>query len=152
MNKLLHRLNFSFKKPKVVPGKVDTQKQEEFIEFYNQLKSSLLDGEKIYFGDGAHPTHNNAPSYGRIKKGEEKEILTNSGRQRINLNGAICLDGQEVIVNAENTINQDAMIKLLEQLRENNPDGEKIYFILDNAPYNRAYQVLAYPITFFRKN
>ena len=47
MNKLLHRLNFSFKKPKVVPGKVDTQKQEEFIEFYNQLKSSLLDGEKM---------------------------------------------------------------------------------------------------------
>jgi len=33
------------------------------------------------------------------------------------------------------------MIKLLEQLRENNPGGEKIYFILDNAPYNRAYQV-----------
>lgn len=144
MKDLLHRLGFSFKKPKVVPGKADAQKQEDFIKFYEKIKNSLTEGEKIYFADGAHPHHNNTPSYGWIKKGEEKEILTNSGRQRVNLNGAICLDKLEVIVNQEPTINQEAMVRLLEKLREKNPGLQKIYVILDNAPYNRAYWVQSF--------
>ncbi|MBF0207317.1 MAG: IS630 family transposase, partial [Oligoflexia bacterium] len=144
MKDLLHRLGFSFKKPKVVPGKSDKEKQEEFINSYEDLKESLSEGEKIYFADAAHPSHNNNPVHGWIKKGEEKEILTNSGRQRINLNGALCLDGLEIMVNTETTINQDAMKNLLERLRKANPIGDKIYVILDNATYNRAYEVQSF--------
>ena len=34
---LLHRLGFVYKKPKHVPGKLDPQKQEEFVAEYEKL-------------------------------------------------------------------------------------------------------------------
>jgi len=53
----------------------------------------LVDGLNIsYFMDGTHPQHNTVSSYGWIKRGEEKETKSNSGRQRLNINGAINIE------------------------------------------------------------
>ncbi len=51
---LLHRLRFIYKKPKLVPGKLDPKKQEEFKYQYQLLKKSLEQGEAIYFMDSVH--------------------------------------------------------------------------------------------------
>lgn len=47
--KLLHRLGFSYKKPKLIPGKIDLDKQEEFKLQYSLLKGNLAKDENIYF-------------------------------------------------------------------------------------------------------
>ena len=82
MTNLLHRLGFSFKKPKGVPGKADRKEQEKFVKKYNKVKSQ---GGLIYFADATHPMFNTALNYGRIKKGTDFEVKTNSGRKRLNI-------------------------------------------------------------------
>ena len=48
----------------------------------NEIKKELKDGDKIYFLDAVHPQHNSMPAYAWIETGQDKEILTNTGRQR----------------------------------------------------------------------
>lgn len=145
-NNLLHRLGFSFKKAKGVPGKAKKNDQEEFIEKYNSLKRK----GKIYFGDAIHPLHNaihplhNAIlASGWIRKGEEKEkeVFTNSGRNRVNVFGAISIGELDVVTRRYDTINQVSVCNFLKALREKNPNGEKLYFILDRGPCNKALSV-----------
>jgi len=71
---LLHRLGFSYKKPTHVPGKQDPAQQRAFLEEYEHIKASKGQNDPIYFADATHPQHNSIPSYGWIKKGQEKEL------------------------------------------------------------------------------
>jgi len=137
----LHRLGFSYKKTKIVPSKADKEKQEKFVEKYEELKNNLKPNEKIYFMDGVHPTHNVMPAYGWIKKGKDKEVKSNSGRQRINLNGVYCPDDNEIIIRGYETINSETTIKLLQEIEEKHPELDKIYIIRDNARYYTAHMV-----------
>ena len=89
MTAWLHAQGFSYKKPAVVPGKANREAQEQWIKTYEELKASLQPDEAICFTDGVHPTHNTKTTYGWIRKGERKEVRTNTGRQRLNLSGAI---------------------------------------------------------------
>jgi transposase len=138
MTHLLHRMRFSYKKTKVIPGKVNLEKQEQFKKEYQALKTTKKPEDKIYFVDASHPHHNNRPFYGWIYKGEEKAIKTNSGRKRINLNGALNLEDMDITVLSEETINTYAMMRLILTLEEKQPTG-KLYLILDNARYNHSY-------------
>jgi len=88
--------------------------------------------------DGVHPTHNVMPSYGWIKKGEDKEVKSNTGRQRINLNGLYCPLDNEIIIRDDNTINSQSTIKLLQEMEKKHPELDKIYVIRDNARYYTA--------------
>jgi hypothetical protein len=38
-----------------VPGKLDSQSQQEFIAYYEQLKKTKGENDPIYFGDAVHP-------------------------------------------------------------------------------------------------
>lgn len=136
-NNLLHRLGFSFKKAKGIPGKAVKKKQEDFLLFYNFIKFSLGNG-KIYFGDATHPLHNSILSSGWIKKGEDKEVLTNSGRNRLNIFGAISINDLDVVTKSYDTINQFSVCDFILSLRQKNPTGEKIYLILDQGPSNKC--------------
>ena len=137
MTHLLHRLHFTYKKTKVIPGKLNLEKQEEFKKEYEKLKAAKKPQDKIYFLDACHPHHNNKPFYGWIYKGEEKAIKTNSGRKRVNLNGALSLEDMNITVLSEETINRYAMMRLLLTLEEKQPTGE-IHLIMDNASYNHS--------------
>lgn len=55
MTHLLHRLSFVYKKTKVIPGKVDLAKQEQFKKEYADLKQNKRPEDKIYFVDASHP-------------------------------------------------------------------------------------------------
>lgn len=134
---LLHRLGFVYKKTKLIPGKANPEKQEEFIREYRKIKENKAPDDKIYFIDGAHPIHNSVKGYAWIKKGKDKEIPSNTGRKRLNLNGAYCVDDQRVVVREDPMINAQSTIKLLTQLMAAQPEG-KLWVIADNAKYYRA--------------
>ncbi len=136
-------MGFVYKKPKLVPGKADKKKQEEFIKSYKETKSKMTDKDQLYFMDSTHPTHNNYPAYGWILKGKVKNIKTNSGRKRLNLNGAFSLKGYSVVINEEKTINTKAIIRLFSKLKEKHKKG-KIYLILDNASYHHSKETKAW--------
>jgi transposase len=138
MTHLLHRLHFVYKKTKVIPGKLNSLEQKAFKKEYETLKQTKNPEDKIYFVDASHPHHNNKPFYGWIYKGEEKAIKTNSGRKRVNLNGALNLEDMKITVLSEETINTHAMMRLILTLEEKQPEGE-MYLILDNASYNHSY-------------
>lgn len=145
MVQLLRRLEFRYKKPKKVPGKADAKKQHEFIdETYTEIKNSLGENDKVYFIDGVHPSHNPVASYGWIRKGVTKELKTNTGRKRININGALSLEKFDLVYREDETINGESTIQLLKQIEEKNPLSDQIYAIYDNARYYRSKQVSEY--------
>ncbi len=122
-------------------------RQKEGIRDYEGLKDFLGPKDRICFVDGMHPYHNAMPARGWIEKGSNKEIPTNTGRERMNLNGVLCLntpDGPEIIVREEERINGPAMVELLKEIEGKNPEAERIVLILDNAPYNRSKRVKEY--------
>ena len=136
---LLHSLGFVYKKAKAVPGKANIKEQELFIKKYLRLKQKS-EG-KIYFADSVHPQHNAIISYGWIKKGEEFEIPSNTGRYHLNINGAIDIESMEIVTRTCQWVDADAICQLLKALRAKNSSGEVIHLIMDNARYNRSSKV-----------
>ncbi len=140
MTSLLHQMGFSYKKPKHIPGKANKKAQGEFIEKYNEFKETKSAEDHIYFMDGVHPLHNSQPAYGWIKKGKEQVLKTNTGRMRVNLNGAYNIEEHKAIIREDESINSQSTIALLEQMLKEQPLGI-LYIILDNAKYYRSQLV-----------
>lgn len=133
---LLHQLGFSYKKTKLVPCEADKEKQEKFVEHLNTLLEGLKAEEIIYFADAVHPQHNTKSSYAWIAKGEEKEVLSVSGRQRINLNAVInAQNPSELIMVEGKTIHADNTWELYQKIEALHPEKEPIFIICDNARY-----------------
>jgi transposase len=89
---LLHRLGLEYHKPSVIPRKLDKEKQKAFIESYDNLLNSLADNEAVLFADAVHPTHAARPAGCWAPSQEKLAIEQTSGRQRINIHGAIDLE------------------------------------------------------------
>jgi transposase len=64
MTALLHRLDFVYKKPKLVPGKADPAAQEAFLVDYKKLQQNKGGNDVICFMDAVHPQHNPVVAYG----------------------------------------------------------------------------------------
>lgn len=142
---LLHKLGFVYKKTKRVPGKADPEAQEIFInETYKEIKEIKGEHDRIYFMDGVHPQHNSMPAYGWIKKGITREIPSNTGRSRININGAIDIESLDLIHREDESINADSTIALFRQIEEKNQSAKQIFIIGDNARYYRSKSVKEY--------
>jgi len=138
---LLKRLGYVYKKPKVIPGKANPEAQRKFLDDYEALKNKLKADDKILFMDGVHPQHNTVAAYGWIKKGQEKEIKSNSGRQRLNINGALDINACKVTVTYEETLNSITVLCLLKKLRKVYKKAGKLYIICDNAGYYKTETV-----------
>jgi transposase len=134
---LLHRMGYSYKKPKHVPGKANQNAQEEFIKEYKKLKQDKAPDDQIYFVDGVHPLHNSQPAYGWMKKDCDYTIKSNTGRQRININGALNLHDLQVVFRVDDTIDSDSAINLFKQILIKQKKG-MVYVILDNARYYKS--------------
>ena len=135
---LLHRLGLEYHKPEIIPRKLDEDKQKSFIESYDNLLNSLADNEAVLFADAVHPTHA-AQSVGCwAPRGEKLAIEQTSGRQRINIHGAIDLEtGQTRMIEAL-TIDAASTIKLLQSIEALYPLLALIHVFLDNARYHHA--------------
>jgi transposase len=135
---ILKKLVFVHKQVTPVPAKADADKQAAFVEAFQELIEQLPADTVVYFTDATHPTHNSQSAKAWIKKGQQKLIPANSGRKRVNLNGAVnALDPCEAVVVEAQTVNAQTTITLYEKLLENNP-GKKLILVCDNAPYYRS--------------
>ena len=137
MTTLLHKLRFSYKKPKGVPGKAKKQEQEVFVEEYKKVKGKGL----VYFADSTHPMLNPVLSSGWVRKGKEFDVKTNSGRERVNINGAIEVNTLSVVSRSCKRVNGSSMCDFLRAVRKKHAKERNLYMVLDNAGYNRSYQV-----------
>jgi transposase len=141
MRDLLHRLNYEYKKPKLVPGNPDHEAQEIFAEQYEEFMLNKPVNVEVLFMDAVHPQHNTMAAYGWIKRGEKREIQTNSGRERLNLHGAMNAETLEVTVIESASVDDDSTIQLLEILEKKYPLSAAILVILDNAKYHYSRKV-----------
>lgn len=139
--KLLHRLGFEYKRPESLPAQADEAKQAAFIDGYEKLQRGLADDEAVYFADGVHPEYQSRPAYGWVKKGNKVALRRTSGRQRLNLHGALNLENFHCPLVQAEKINAASTIALLEMLEAANPDKRRIYVIADNARYHHAVLV-----------
>lgn len=144
MRHWLRRHNFSYKKPALVPGKADKERQQQWLAEYEKLRQGLPADETIGFIDGVHPTHNVQPAFGWIKIGVRKEIPANTGRERINLSGMIDVIQHNVIVQEDRTLNAEATIQFFRRIEEAYPTKRKVHIFCDNAPYYRNRAVKRY--------
>jgi transposase len=142
----LKRNNFSYKKTALVPGKANYKLQEEWIKKYRDLKNKLSKDETICFMDGVHPTHNTQNSFGWIRKGVRKELLSNTGRKRLNLSGAVDLVNKKLHYQEDLVLNKDSTISFLKKIEIAYPTKKKIHLFVDNARYYKNKYVLDYLI------
>lgn len=140
---LLARLNYVYKKTKHLPGKGDLEKQKAFEKQYHKLKANKGKADKIYFMDGVHPSHNSMLCNGWIKKGTEKAIKSNTGRDRLNINGACNVEDGAVIIHEDVSVNAQSTIFLFDKMQEHQTKGT-LFVIADNARYYRSKLVAEY--------
>ena len=142
---LLHRLGFVYKKTKLIPSKADEALQEAFVASFRELEKALEVDEVILFADGVHPQHNTEASYAWIEKGKEREILSNTGRTRVNINGAINpLKPTEVVAYECDTIDAVNTVSFFKEVEKRFGDKRCIHLFVDNARYYRSKLVMAY--------
>jgi transposase len=135
---LLHRLGLEYHKPEVISRKLDEKTQKAFIASYENTLNSMGDDEVVVFVDAVHPTHAARPVGCWAPKDQKVAIEQTSGRERINVHGAINLEsGQTRMLEAE-TIDAISTIRLLESLEALYPLMVCIHVFLDNARYHHA--------------
>jgi transposase len=141
MRDLLHRLGYEYKKPKLVPGNPDPVAQEIFADQYDEFMKNKPDNVEVCFLDAVHPQHNTMAAYGWIKRGEKREIQTSSGRDRLNLHGAMNAETLEVTLIESETVDDNSTIQLLEAIENRYKLAASIFVILDNAKYHYSWKV-----------
>lgn len=144
VTKLLHRLGFVYKQTTLIPGKLNEAKQSAFKKKYEKLRDNLPKDETIMFGDGVHPSHNVHATKAWVKKGQDKQVPTNTGRKRLNINGVLDIETMETVTYFSETINAEETIKLFDKIQETYLNKRKIHLILDNARYYKNKLIKAY--------
>ena len=89
---LLHRLGLEHRKPQAVSRKLDPAKQQAFIDAYEGLLKTLPDDEAVLFADAVHPTHGTRPVGCWAPKEIKVAVDQTSGRDRLNIHGALDLE------------------------------------------------------------
>jgi transposase len=138
---LLHRLDIDYRKPTAVSRKLNPAKQQAFIEAYDDLLNTMGDDETVLFADAVHPTHEARPAGCWAPKDDKVAIEQTSGRQRLNIHGAIDLEtGQTRMVDVL-TVDAMSTIALLMAIANMYPSKRLIHVFLDNARYHHAILV-----------
>lgn len=134
---------FVYKEPIKIPGKLDPEKQEAFIKFYEQLKNTLPESEEICFMDAVHPEFQSKSVCGWIKAGEIKTLPTTNAQYRMHFIGALSLNGMKTFVQEYDTVDAENMIKFFASL-ETSSRATKIHIICDNGRSNKNKAIEAY--------
>ncbi|MFM8647242.1 MAG: IS630 family transposase [Methylocystis sp.] len=135
---LLHRLGFEYNKPETIGRKLNTEKQKDFISSYESLLNALGTDEVVMFIDAVHPTHAARPVGCWAPNKEKLAIEQTSGRQRLNIHGAIDLEtGKTKMIDVE-TVDAASTVQLLQAIETMYPLMTMIHVFLDNARYHHA--------------
>lgn len=137
---LLRRQGYRHIKARLMPGKPPTAAaQQAFIEQYFALKAQLGPQDRLYFVDAAHPTHNVRLCFVWTKKGQRRQLKSNTGRKRYNILGAYSPSDREYLdVRGIENVNAETLQRLIDKMRTRHPQAQRILLILDNARYNHA--------------
>ena len=139
--KLMNRIGFDWKKPESVPGKIDVETQQKFIDAHEDLRNSLGPDEAVVYVDAVHPTHQAQPAGRWLPRGQRCALPSASGRDRLNLHGAIDLETGRVNVMDVETVDAQSTIFLFEALEQSHSTMRRIHVFLDNARYHHAKAV-----------
>ncbi len=138
---LLHRLGMEHRKPQAVSSKLDEAKQKAFIEAYEALLNGLPDDEAVMFADAVHPTHAARPTGCWAPKETKVAIDQTSGRQRLNIHGAIDLETGKTRMLDVLTVDAMSTIALLMAIEALYPALRLIHVFMDQAKYHHAKKV-----------
>ena len=138
---LLHRLGLEYRKPETIGRRMDAREQRAFIDGYENLLNSLGPDEAALFVDAVHPTYA-AQSVGCWgPAGEALAVRQTSGRERLNIHGALDLEtGKTAMIEAD-CIDAASTIRLLQSIESLYPRLARIHVFLDNARYHHAVLV-----------
>jgi transposase len=135
---LLHRLGMEHRKPKAISRKLDPAKQAAFIKRYEALLNQLSADEAVMFADAVHPTHAMRPVGCWAPKDIPVAITQSSGRERLNIHGAIDLETGNTRMLEVLVVNAASTIMLLMAIEAMYPGKRLIHVFLDNARYHHA--------------
>lgn len=135
---LLHRLGLEYRKPETIGRGLDEDEQRTFIAAYDKLLNRLAANETVLFADAVHPTHAARPSGCWAAKGEKLAVGQTSGRERLNIHGAINLETGQTRMMESDTIDALSTLRLLHAIEALYPAKRCIHVFLDNARYHRA--------------
>jgi transposase len=141
---LLHRLGMEHRKPKAISRKLDPAKQEAFIKAYEALLNRLSADEALIFADAVHPTHAVRPVGCWAPKEVAVAVEQSSGRDRLNIHGAIDLETSQTIMKDVLSVDALSTILLLTTIETMYPGMRFIHVFLDNARYHHAKLVQAW--------
>jgi len=141
---LLHRLGMEHRKPKAVSRKLDPAKQAAFIKKYEDQLNHLATDEAVIFADAVHPTHAVRPVGCWAPKELPVAVEQSSGRDRLNIHGAIDLETGQTIMKDVLTVDASSTILLLMAIEAMYPAMRLIHIFLDNARYHHAKLVQAW--------
>lgn len=97
--------------------------------------------------DPMHQTHNNENGYEWQGKGSEgtKEVKSNTGRRRLNILGAINMASLDIVpFLTEENCHKETIKVFLDEVKKTYPKAKEIKIFLDNARYQRNYEVMEY--------
>jgi len=126
--KLLHRLDYVYKKPKKLPPKTSPEHQQDFIKADQKLKAKLNADDSILFMDNTYPQHGPIPSYGWRKRGQCRVLKSNFKSRCLSINAAINPKTLQTITLFNKSLTKETSLAFLEQLRRQLPYGV-IYLI-----------------------
>jgi len=130
---LLHRLGMEHRKPTAISRKLDPAKQAAFIKAYDTLMNQLSAGEAVVFADAVHPTHAVRPVGCWAPKETPVAVEQSSGRDRLNIHGAIDLETGQTVMKDVLTVDALSTIMLLTAIEAMYPGMRLIHVFLDNA-------------------
>lgn len=136
-------LGFRYRRFRPLPGGKKSIEELASVQafFLKNTLEPLLDKAKrgivdVYFVDAAHPVqgfHN-----GSVWSKHPISVRTSSGRQRMNILGALNATSREIYsLTTTDYITATTVAELVEFIRTENP-GRRIYLIMDNARYQRC--------------
>lgn len=131
--------------------------QIEWIESINvAVESAKNSNDVVLFLDPMHQIHNNENDYCWQEKGKlwTKNVLSNSGRRRLNIIGALNADSLiPTILLTEDNCDTEMIKSFLMEVRREYPvyKHKSITIFLDNARYNKSYETQAFAISLWIK-
>ena len=134
--KLMNRIGFDWKKPASVPSKIDAAVQQRFIDAHEDLRNSLDADETIVYVDAVHPTHQAKPAGRWLPRGQRCAIDVTTGRERLNLHGAIDLETGQTRIKEVQAVDAQSSIDLFASLESAYSTMSRIHVFLDNARYH----------------
>lgn len=137
----------------MIPGKYQTEDIQK--TFVNKILSTVEDAKKsngkevVLSFDPMHQIHNNENGYAWQIRGKDgtKRVLSNTGRRKLNILGAIDLNSKDIVpLITEINCNKEVIKVFLNEVSKMYPYAEKITVFLDNAKYQRNYEVQEYAL------